>query len=668
MADRIKGITVEIGGDTTGLSKALSGVNKEINGTQSSLKDVERLLKMDPGNTELLRQKYDLLNKSIESTDQKLGTLKEAERQVQAQFERGEVSEEQYNALKREIIATEASLRKLKSEAKKTDDMINRIDEDSIEDVEDAAEDAGDELEKAGKKASIFADALKADAIVEGAKSIISSLKDVAEETKEYQKIMGSLQISSEMAGYTADETAEIYKKLYGVLGDDQTTATTTANLQALGYSQDKLNRLVDGTIGAWAKYGDSIPIDGLAEAINETVKVGTVTGTLADVLNWAGKSEDEFNFSLEQCTSDTQRANLIFMEFVNQGLMEAGEKWREQNELLVQNNESQAELQEQLAELGKLIMPMITEFTKITAKLLEKFNGLDDNTKKIILTMVALVAAIGPAVAGFKGLSVAIKFLTSNHIALLVTAIIALVFLIATSGDEIKAELNKLDNFLQNIFAKDWREVFGPVLGSALNAFFENVSIIWDMVRKVLVGIINFIQGLFTGNWKQAWTGLVQIFDGLFGGIADKAKITINAVIKWINKGISGVNTLIKAINKLPGINIKEIGKISLFDGQSKSSKVNTRETNQIAYLANGGVLERGSAIVGEVGPELLTMTGGRAVVQPLTSQTRNNTMDIGGVTLNVYGAPGQDERELARIVANELASEFGRREAAFG
>ncbi len=668
MADRIKGITVEIGGDTTGLSKALSGVNKEINGTQSSLKDVERLLKMDPGNTELLRQKYDLLNKSIESTDQKLETLKEAERQVQAQFERGEVSEEQYNALKREIIATEASLRELKSEAKKTDDTISRIDEGSIEDVEDAAEDAGDELEEAGKKASVFGDALKADAIVEGAKSIISSLKDVAEETKEYQKIMGSLQISSEMAGYTADETAEIYKKLYGVLGDDQTTATTTANLQALGYSQDKLNRLVDGTIGAWAKYGDSIPIDGLAEAINETVKVGTVTGTLADVLNWAGKSEDDFNFSLEQCTSDTQRANLIFMEFVNQGLMEAGEKWREQNELLVQNNESQAELQAQLAELGKLIMPMITEFTKIVAKLLEIFNSLDDNTKNVILKIVLLVASIGTAVTAFKGISAVIMFLISSPLALLIISVSALVILIATSGGEIKEELNKINSFLQNIFAKDWREVFGNVLGSALNAFCENVSVICYMVKTVLVGIINFLQGLFTGNWKQAWTGLVQIFEALFGGIGDRVAITMNGVIKWINKGITGVNTLIKALNKLPGINIKEVDKIPLINAQSKSPKVNARGTNKIPYLANGGVLERGSAIVGEAGPELLTMAGGRAVVQPLTSQTKNNTMDIGGVTLNVYGAPGQNEQELARIVANELANEFGRREAAFG
>lgn len=667
MADRIKGITVEIGGDTTGLSKALSGVNKEINGTQSSLKDVERLLKLDPGNTELLRQKYDLLNKSIESTDQKLETLKEAERQVQAQFERGEVSEEQYNALKREIIATEASLRELKSEAKKTDDAINRIDEESIEDVEDAAEDAGEELEEAGKKASVFGDALKADAIVEGAKAIISSLKDVAEETKEYQKIMGSLQVSSELAGYTADETSEIYKKLYGVLGDDQTAATTTANLQALGYSQDKLTRLVDGTIGAWAKYGDSIPIDGLAEAINETVKTGTVTGALADVLNWAGKSEEDFNFSLEQCTSDVQRANLIFMEFVNQGLMQSGEKWREQNEALVENNEAQADLQKQLAELGKLIMPIITEFTKLAAKLLEKFNSLDDGTKKVILTIVLLVAAIGPAIIAFNGIGAAITFLISNPIALLIAAIISLVALITTSGGGIKADLNKLDSFLQNIFAKDWRDVFGPVLGSALNAFMENISVVWKMVKKILVGIINFIQGLFTGNWKQAWTGLAQIFSGLFGGIADKAKITINSVIKWINTGIEGINTLIKAINKLPGINIKGINKISLLD-TGKSTRESAKGSSKMRYMADGGVLERGSAVVGEAGPELLTMVGGRAVVEPLTSQTRNNTMDIGGVTLNVYGAPGQDVRELARIVENEIANEMGRKEAAFG
>ena len=104
MADRIKGIVVEIGGDTTGLSKALSGVNKNIGDTQKQLKDVERLLKMDPGNTELLRQKYELLSKAVEQTDDKLTALKDAEKQVQAQFQRGDIGKDKYDALKREVI------------------------------------------------------------------------------------------------------------------------------------------------------------------------------------------------------------------------------------------------------------------------------------------------------------------------------------------------------------------------------------------------------------------------------------------------------------------------------------------------------------------------------------------------------------------------------------
>ena len=112
MADRIKGITVEIGGDTTGLSKALSGVNREISSTQKELRDVERLLKLDPTNTNLLQQKQRLLAQAVGETKTKLDSLKQAEAQVQSQFKEGKVSQEQYEALQREIIATEQSLQK----------------------------------------------------------------------------------------------------------------------------------------------------------------------------------------------------------------------------------------------------------------------------------------------------------------------------------------------------------------------------------------------------------------------------------------------------------------------------------------------------------------------------------------------------------------------------
>ena len=109
---KIKGITIQIGGDTTGLDKALSSTNKEIKSTQDELKQVERLLKLDPTNTELLKQKQTLLANTIGQTTDKLETLKTAEAQAQKQFKEGKISEEQYRALQREIVETKKQFRK----------------------------------------------------------------------------------------------------------------------------------------------------------------------------------------------------------------------------------------------------------------------------------------------------------------------------------------------------------------------------------------------------------------------------------------------------------------------------------------------------------------------------------------------------------------------------
>ena len=120
MASRIKGITVEIGGDTTGLEKALRGVNTSIKTTQSALKDVTRLLKLDPTNTELLSQKQRLLKDAVSATKDKLDALKEAQSQAKAQLENGTLGQDKYDALQREIIETEQELRRLQEEAATT--------------------------------------------------------------------------------------------------------------------------------------------------------------------------------------------------------------------------------------------------------------------------------------------------------------------------------------------------------------------------------------------------------------------------------------------------------------------------------------------------------------------------------------------------------------------
>ncbi len=128
MANRIKGITIEIGGDTTGLDKALKGVNSTIKNTQSQLRDVNRLSKLDPYNAKLLAQKQQLLQKEISETSEKLNALKEVDKQAKVQLENGELGQDKYDALQREIIETENNLKALDEEDKRNfEEMIFKI-------------------------------------------------------------------------------------------------------------------------------------------------------------------------------------------------------------------------------------------------------------------------------------------------------------------------------------------------------------------------------------------------------------------------------------------------------------------------------------------------------------------------------------------------------------
>lgn len=176
MANRIKGITVEIGGDTTKLQNALKGVNCQIKNTQSALKDVEKLLKLDPTNTTLLAQKQKLLTQAIGETKEKLATLKTAAEQANEQLQKGEISQEQYDALQREIAETEAELKKLESQASKTNQTLTKIGE-----VGSKVESFGNGVTNVGKKVSVASAAVTAmgGAAVKTAADFESSMSQV---------------------------------------------------------------------------------------------------------------------------------------------------------------------------------------------------------------------------------------------------------------------------------------------------------------------------------------------------------------------------------------------------------------------------------------------------------------------------------------------------------
>lgn len=371
---KIAGLTIEIGGDTTELSKALKQPNDEARDLQGKLKAIDQALKFDPNNTELLEQKFRLLGQAIDTNEQKLQMLKTAQEQFKASGK--DVDSSEYIELQRQIALTTNEVDQLR---KQRIDMM--VDTSEVKEANNALDDMEKNMDDVEKSSSTFRDALKGaivgSGVVEGVKGLVSSLSDMAEESKENIKIMSSLETSSKLAGYSASETSETYKQLYGVLGDNQTAATTTANLQALGLEQDKLRQITEGAIGAWAKYGDSIPIDGLAESINETVKTATVTGNFADVLNWAGTNEDDFNAKLQKANSTSERANIVLQELTKQGLIKSADAWRENAGALVDANEAQAEFEQATSQLSQVVLPITSKIQSGLANMLKPLADL---------------------------------------------------------------------------------------------------------------------------------------------------------------------------------------------------------------------------------------------------------------------------------------------------
>lgn len=247
-------------------------------------------------------------------------------------------------------------------------------------------------------------------------------------------------------------------------------------------------------------------------------------------------------------------------------------------------------------------------------------------------------------------GITTAVNFLIANPIVLIISAIVGLVALIATKGDEIQAILQRVDDFLQGVFTTDWSESFG-VLGEILNFFFSTVKSIWDSIKSVFDGIIDFVRGVFTGDWERAWKGVQEIFNGIFTALVAIAKAPLNGIIALINMVIDAINWMINGLNK---IHFDVPDWVPVLGGKSLGFNIPT--IGKIAYLAKGGVLSSGSAIVGEAGPELLTMAGGRAHVMPLNGNER------GGITIEMNNTFNGYDNAAGEAAARNLVQAVNR------
>lgn len=364
MATRTITTRLAVEGETE-FKRSMSEANSNLKVMRSEMSLVDAEFKGQANRMDALTAKNKILRREQEQQAEKVKALERAVKDAADAYgendKRTDNYRQQLNRAKKELIDMNDALdenEKYLDEARKSADKCAS----SIDEFGREVKDAGDNLGDGGGLLGQLGDLkglLAGGAVVAGAKAVGDAIIGIVDDTEEYRKIMGTLEISSQQAGYTADETAEAYKRLHGVLGDTQTAATTLANLQAIGLSQSDLITLVDAATGAWATYGDSIPIDGLSEAINETIQTGKVTGTFADVLNWAGESEDDFNEKLAAANNTTERAQIVLDQLSSQNLPDAGQAWRDANGDLIKYNESQQNVDDAMAKLGERLAPV---------------------------------------------------------------------------------------------------------------------------------------------------------------------------------------------------------------------------------------------------------------------------------------------------------------------
>lgn len=663
MADRIKGITVQIGGDTTGLSKALKQTNSEINSTKSQLKDVERLLKLDPTNTELLAQKEKLLNQAVGETKTKLDALKDAEKQVQEQFKNGEVSEQQYMSLKREIEDTENQLKELESQATKSNAALSQI---------------GATAEKVASGADKVASATRG--LSTAASATLVGLGAMAVKSASAADDLNTL---AKQSGFS---TEQIQKWKYA---SDMVDVSVDTIVKSAGKMKKNMISTSSSVTDAWERLGISVRDDNnelrdSTEVFNETVAaLGNVANeTERDTLAMTlfGKSADELagiiddgGAALNQLGQEAEDAGVI----MSQDALDSANEFNDALDRLKAT--AGGKFMAIGAEIANDLLPYLEKLADVISKVLDWFKNLDGTSKTVITTLLLVTASISPLASAISkvstvvsflstkvlpALSSALSFLAANPIVLVIAGIAALIAAIAVFGDDIQEVLGNVNDFLQNIFLTDFSQTFSS-LGDMLNSFLAIFKGIWDSVSEIFNGIIDFIRGTFTGDWERAWNGVSSIFKGIFDGLVTIAKAPVNLIIGIINGLISAVNFAIGGLNKLsidvpswvPGIGGETWG-------------FNIDEIPKVSYLAKGGILSSGTAVVGEAGPEILTVANGRAVVQPLSgSAVGSNGLSEVISTLNQYLpylAEGNqivlDTGTLVGATAPAMNREFGR------
>lgn len=468
-----------------------------------------------------------------------------------------------------------AELNKTRSQLSKVQSEMDGT-ADSTQDMTEALDDVGNASEKASGGLSSMTVAMGnlissgIQAAASAVADLVSSLWNLDESTEEYRRAQGRLNTAFEAAGYGADTAQQAYKAFYGILGDTDTATEASQLLAKLAESEEDVATWTEIAAGVSGTFGDSLPIEGLIEAANETAKVGQVTGTLADALNWVGISEDEFNAKLAAAGSESERNRLIMQALSNQ-YNQAAQAFYRNNEALVESRNTQAEMSETLSSVGEAVANMKNQLSQELLPVLQEIiSGIDwnqlgtsianfvsllvDNGPTIIsvisgiaagfvawnvvTTIQGVVTAIQAFAAANQGASIAQLALNAamnaNPIAIIVTAITGLVAVIGTlwaTNEDFRNAVIEIWENIKQAFVEAWENI--KAAWDAAQPYFEAI---WEGIKSAF----SVVADVLTGFFKAAWSGITSVWDvviGYFENIWNTIK-GIFAVVEAVLRG----------------------------------------------------------------------------------------------------------------------------------
>lgn len=585
MADENNYIGIAMGLDVTSLKAGLSEANKQIQLTNSEFKRATSGLEDWTKSAEGIRAKVTQLTSVLDLQKKKLAGLQaEYDKTVESQGKNSEAARKllvQMNNQTSVIGKTERELNNYQETLKEA--------ESGSLDLETATLRAGKAVKKTGNDAKKSSNGIKAlEKVSKTAKTALLGLYGgitalaggflaSAEATREFRTNMGKVETAFSTAGFSAKVAEDTYTDFYAVLGDEGKATEAISHLGELANSQKDLKTWTNICTGVYAKFGDSLPIEGLTEAANETAKTGQLTGVLADALNWVGASEEYFQESLDKCTTEQERQALI-TDTLNGLYSEASKQYKETNKDIIAANDAQAQLSLKMAEVGEMAEPVMTQFKLMGAEILKAILPVvEDMIPKIKENFPAILAGVAGITAALVALSAASLIqkgittvltvattawnaitktvtaaqwllnaaMNANPISILIIAIGALVaaFVVLWNKSEGFREFwIGLWNKIKEVCSSAWESITGwfseawETIKEVWSVVADWFGDVWEEIKTVWSVVTDWFSELFINAWegiKTAWNSVTQWFSDLWISI----KEVWNEVTTWFGE-----------------------------------------------------------------------------------------------------------------------------------